>query len=246
MLRLEFNFFLYLDLQKFLFPMNFKRNKNRIVELIILIAVALAAILLWNTFIVYPVKLLVVLFHEISHGVTAILTGGEAISLEIGPDLSGECRISGGNPFLIASSGYLGSFIAGAVLFYSAYNRRFGNIALSILAAVLILFTINKGTGQLLPVLTFVVVLILFVIMKFTPETISGYLLKSLGIISCLYVVIDIKEDILTVSHSLSDAAILAEITGIDSFVWGIMWMAFCIAGIYLLFTYAYKKGPAK
>ncbi len=223
--------------------MNFKRKKNRILELIILIAISLAAILLWDTIVVYPVKLLVVLLHEISHGLAAILSGGEAISLEIGADLGGECIISEGNPFLIASSGYLGSFFAGAVLFYSAYNIRFRNFALPILAAILILFTINKATEQILPVLTALLVVILFLIIKFSPESFSNYLLKSVGLISCLYVVIDIKEDILSTSSFLSDAAIIAGLTGIDSTVWGIIWTAICLGGIYLLFVYAYKKG---
>ena len=31
---------------------------------------------LWNTSLVYPLKILVVFFHEISHGVAAVLTGG--------------------------------------------------------------------------------------------------------------------------------------------------------------------------
>ncbi|HOI29892.1 MAG TPA: M50 family metallopeptidase [Melioribacteraceae bacterium] len=226
--------------------MNPKIKKNRAFELIILIAISIAAILLWDTFAVYPVKLLVVLFHEISHGFAAILSGGEAISLEIGADLSGECLISEGNPFLIASSGYLGSFIAGVILFYSAYNSRFRNFALSFLAAILILFTINKGTGQILPVLTALLVLILFFIIKFSPDIFSNYLLKSVGLISCLYVVVDIKEDIFSDSSSLSDAAILSGLTGIDSTVWGIIWLAICFVGIYLLFTYAFKTGSTK
>ena len=34
-----------------------------------------AAVLLWNTFLLYPVKLFVVALHELSHGLMAVLVG---------------------------------------------------------------------------------------------------------------------------------------------------------------------------
>jgi hypothetical protein len=46
---------------------------------------------LWGTFIVTPLKIFVVLLHEISHGAAAILTGGGVIKLEISAQQGGLC-----------------------------------------------------------------------------------------------------------------------------------------------------------
>lgn len=65
--------------------------------------------LLWNTPIVYPVKIFVVLLHEISHAAVAVATGGSIQSIEINPLEGGACYCPGGNAFLTLSAGYLGS-----------------------------------------------------------------------------------------------------------------------------------------
>ena len=41
-----------------------------------LLGIFVGVVLLWNTPVVAPLKIFVVLLHEISHGVAAVLTGG--------------------------------------------------------------------------------------------------------------------------------------------------------------------------
>ena len=67
----------------------------------------------WDTSFVYPLKLFVVLLHEISHGLAAVLTGGEIQAVEITPQQGGVCRCPGGNVFFTLSAGYLGSLLWG-------------------------------------------------------------------------------------------------------------------------------------
>lgn len=73
----------------------------------------LPIIYFWDSYIVYPVKLFVVLLHEISHGVAAIATGGSIVGMEISANLGGVCHILGENPFVVMSAGYLGSMCWG-------------------------------------------------------------------------------------------------------------------------------------
>jgi len=42
-----------------------------------IILIFVAVTLLWNTPVVYPLKIFVVFMHEISHGIAAMATGGQ-------------------------------------------------------------------------------------------------------------------------------------------------------------------------
>ena len=50
--------------------------------------------------------------------------------------------------------------------------------------------------------------------------------LAFLGLTSCLYAVLDVKSDVLERPGAPSDAAALADITGIPGPVWGVLWIA--------------------
>jgi len=71
-------------------------------------------------------------FHEISHGLAALLTGGTIHNITLNFNGSGVCTTSGGTRFLIAFSGYAGSALWG-LLIYSiaskAYGRHYGDHA---------------------------------------------------------------------------------------------------------------------
>ena len=71
---------------------------------------------LWSSPLAQPIKLMVVLFHEISHGVMALFTGGKIISILITADEGGACETEGGSEALIVTAGYLGSMFVGGML----------------------------------------------------------------------------------------------------------------------------------
>ena len=80
--------------------------------------------LLWGTPVVYPIKVLVVLLHEISHGLMAVLTGGSIERIEINADQGGVCYTRGGIRFLTLSAGYLGSMLFGALILIVASRSK--------------------------------------------------------------------------------------------------------------------------
>ena len=53
------------------------------------LALAGAALLLWDTFVVYPFRVFVVFLHEISHGLAAVATGGSIVSIGLSFDEGG-------------------------------------------------------------------------------------------------------------------------------------------------------------
>lgn len=193
--------------------------------------------------IIYPIKLFVVLLHEISHGLAAIFSGGRVISINIDLQLGGATSIEGGNAFIIASAGYLGSLLWGALLFISGYDYKFSLWNTTIISIILLLFAANFVTGSIGLVLAMIFLVILFVSPRYFPKKLNAYLLKSLGLISALYSFIDIKEDILTSDQRQSDALILSQITGINPIIWGLIWLGISSIIIFYLLKYSFRKG---
>ena len=68
---------------------------------------ALLVYAFWSTLAVWPLRLFVVLLHEVSHGLAALLTGGRIVAIELSPREGGLCTTAGGWPFVISSAGYI-------------------------------------------------------------------------------------------------------------------------------------------
>lgn len=184
--------------------------------------------LLWDTSIIYPLKLLVVSFHELSHGLMAVLTGGTIDHIEITPREGGACICRGGNQFLILTAGYLGSlFWGGGILLLSSRSRfhRWISITLGILMLTIGLIFVRPlvGFGQL-----FVISLGLGLCASgwLLNDQLNDWMLKVIGLTSCMYATLDIKKDVLDGSSQMSDAALLSKLTGVSSTFWGIIWIS--------------------
>jgi hypothetical protein len=186
--------------------------------------VGLGAILLWNTFVAYPFRVFVVFLHEISHGLAAILTGGELVSIGLSPNEGGVAVTRGGSRFLVLTAGYLGSLLFGALFLLLGRRRRWapGVIGLiGIFTLVVTLVYVRSWFGLLYGLLA-AAVFMLFAA-KLKPEA-SEILLAAIGIMSCLYAVWDIASDVLLRSVPSSDASALADLTRVPAIVWGVLW----------------------
>jgi hypothetical protein len=63
-----------------------------------------------------------------------------------------------------------------------------------------------------------------------------------LGLTSCLYAVLDIKSDVLDRPELASDARMLAELTGIPTTAWGVLWVAVALMVSATLLLRAYRS----
>ena len=225
-------------------PKRKKKSQNliKIKEPLIVLSAAIISFILWDSFIIYPVKLFVVIWHEISHGIAAIFTSGRVHEIVFSYDLGGQCITEDGIPFIVASSGYLGSLLIGAVLFRTSYDRKASKWVCTGLAVLLILFTANfvNVFGGAIVALLFSA--LLFVSPRYFPQELHNYLWRILGIISCTYVFIDLKQDIFSEGFISNDAHIISEITGLSSGFWGILWILISLAVIAHLIHYSYKR----
>lgn len=200
------------------------------------LALVVLAWLFWDW--LWPVRMLVVFFHELGHLVMALATGGSVLELNLSPMEGGHVLSRGGNRFLTLNAGYLGSLVAGVVLL--ALGRKGSRCG-----AVL------SGLGALLAVVTAVWVpwfgfafffnaimagLLLFAGPR-TGDDIAQVAVRFLGLVSVAYALFDIQSDVLWRFGDpsvRSDAVMLAELTGVPSLVWGLVWLLISFAVLML------------
>jgi hypothetical protein len=198
---------------------------------------------LWDTAAVYPLKVFVVLLHEISHAIVAVATGGTIERIVLDPNQGGACYCPGGNAFLTLSAGYLGSLAWGGLLISAGQSKRLrsswvtGAVGLLVVGLTLayVRSTFGFGFG-----LAFGLALVIGAA-KLSAAA-NQRVLLTLGLTSCLYAILDIKSDILDRPELRSDAAMLGEITGIHTVVWGGLWITVAVIASAWLLQWSYRR----
>ncbi|MCH7992533.1 MAG: M50 family metallopeptidase [Gemmatimonadetes bacterium] len=199
--------------------------------------------LLWDTPVVYPLKLFVVLLHEVSHAMAVWATGGTVDSITLDPRQGGATYFTGGNALLALNAGYLGSLLWGGLMFSAAraswIRTDWVNASIGALVILLTLFFVRGGFGIAFGILFG---LAMVTASRKIGATMNRRLLLTLGLTSALYAILDIKSDILDRPELESDAYMLAEVTGIGTTtMWGVIWIAIALAFSAWLMHRAYQ-----
>jgi hypothetical protein len=191
--------------------------------------------LLWLTPVIFPLKIFVVLLHEISHALAALATGGEVERIVLNMDQGGATYILGGNAFLILSAGYLGSLLWGLLLIEIAGARtQRARWAVGVLGTFVLLVAAFYVRNMFGFVFTGLFGAALLVGARYLPARGVASVLLVLGLTSAMYALLDIRSDILSRPHVRSDAAMLAEVTGIPTVVWGLLWIGAAIGACWI------------
>ena len=199
--------------------------------------------LLWDTALVYPLKIFVVLLHEVSHAAAAVATGGAVERITLDPNQGGATYTLGGSSFVTLSAGYLGSLAWGSLMVVAARGRRMHpdlvNGLIGGLVVALTAFFVRNLFGIVFGVL-FGAALVLA--SRKLSLAANRSLLLTLGMTSSLYAILDIKSDVLDRPHLPSDAHMLAELTGIPTLVWGVLWIGLALWVTFLLLRLAWRE----
>lgn len=211
-------------------------------DLLLLGIIGAALLLFWTSPALVPLKILIVLFHELSHALMTVVTGGEVVSLTLSPDQGGEVLSRGGNRFLILTAGYLGSLAIGCLLYLLARGSKRDALWSAMLAIVLALtafiFTRNLfGFG-----FTLGAALAIGAIARWGGAGVNDLVLKTVGLASMLYVPADIVSDTLSRAHLRSDARMLAEEFGGFTQMWGLLWLLIAVAAIGVTLFYGWRR----
>ena len=177
----------------------------------ILAAMFAVALYFWDYTFIYPIKVFVVLLHEIGHGVVAVFTGGHIKEINLSSNLGGECWSAGGWRFLVLPAGYLGSLFFGGLIMVTAARTKWDKWISMMIGIIIFGFTVvyvrswfGFGFGIVFSVLLFLAGLKL-------PEKVNDILLKFLGLTSCMYAVLDIKSDLIDRTVPGSDAYAMSQ-----------------------------------
>ena len=210
---------------------------------IALLLIFIAIVLLWNTMVIYPLKIFVVFMHEVSHGLAAVATGGSIVKIEINQHEGGLALTRGGSRFWTLSAGYLGSLLWGGIILLLAARTRFSKVVSVLIGIGMVAITIGFGSDMFTYLFGIGFGVVLILLGLFLPEVVNNWILRIIGITSCLYAILDIKSDVLDRSHLRSDARMLAEETKfLTTEIWGLIWIVIAIG---LTFWFLYIAGKS-
>jgi hypothetical protein len=191
----------------------------------------LAAVIWQIPIVSIPFKWFESYFHEISHGLAAVVTGGSIVKIQLFPNGAGLCTTRGGSNFLISFMGYAGAALWGtAIYLVAAMHQRVAQI-LSVLIVILLLCTLIFWLSDLLSFII-IIVLLTIVLLKFKLKNLK-YFQYVLQFIGALVLLNSVKSPwYLVDGRDLGDGAALAQLTGIPEIIWVLIWFAIGISGI--------------
>ena len=223
----------------------------------LLIGIALASVLLWQTMIgsllLYPFTILATWFHEMGHGLAAMLTGSGFERLLIFPDGSGLALTTGpadrygGTDALISAGGPLGPAIAGSLLIIASRTDKATRAALMVLGGALIVSTliwVRSLTGWLvLPALG--IAILALAARGSAPQRRFG--IQLLGVQACISVwqqfgyLFSSGANVGGRLHR-SDTAAIADVLLLPYWFWGAAISAAILALLWWSFTVAFRR----
>lgn len=171
-------------------------NSTQKVTLGVIVAYVVVIALLWNIpyirWILYPFKMLTIAFHEFSHAIACVLTGGKVEKISLDPREGGVTHMRGGKGALTLPAGYLGSSLVGALLIFCGFNIVASKIASLVLAACF-LVTLWWGKKDWLTISTILAAVGLLAACWFISHAEAlRFVVLFIGVMSALYSVWDI------------------------------------------------------
>ena len=218
----------------------------------LVVAIVLTVVLFnlpWGRLALYPFALLSTWFHEMGHGMTALILGGDFKALVLRPDTSGFALYDAPQGFgalrraAISSAGYLGTAVVGAGLLTLRRWPKAVPAVLGALAAALALSGLlvvlrwpSDTAGQpfafWLPffgvgVVTAWAVALAWVAAR-ASETWQHLLFNLIAAQTALNAVLNVRVLFFTAEHS--DADSMADLLFVPSVVWASLWLVAAVA----------------
>jgi len=221
--------------------------------MLLLIATALT-IALWfipfADYLVYPIRLFVTFIHEGGHALAAVLTGGSVQSLTVAPDSSGLVKAYSDNSLatlIFSSAGYLSAMAYGVLLLalvrwrVSPHKVLAGSgVFVGLLTVVFGLFApvfhIFSGDisffGMAFTVFSGALITAgLLALARYANLKWANFAVAFLAVQCLLNAVFDLKNlfVISTTTNAHNDAMNMAQVTGLPSAVWILIWIGISI-----------------
>lgn len=213
----------------------------------LLVVGSVASVALWLVpgaqLIVYPIRLLVTLFHEAAHALATVLTGGTVHALMIDPSGNGLTQSMGGNPLAITPAGYLGTTALGALLILAARPRN-GRGTLYALAVITGVATLGWARDAFSIMVGLLLCICLALLARHLPPRGSDFVAAFLGVQLCLNALMDLRilVTLSSMGHYRNDAANMSALVGLPPWFWAVSWMMLSLVILFLALRKAWSS----
>ncbi len=206
------------------------RRKSLLLQVVLFIAV----LLLWRVPVINPIKMAVVLFHELSHVAMAYLTGGVVFGVAIHPGGAGVTIGYGGNDILIVAAGYIGSFVIGALLYVASCRWECDQVW-AMLCIFLCLTLAFGWLNDFTAVFGYGAMILLVVGYFRLSSPMKKFFIRWTATTCCLYPILDVSNEVIQSKATgfivrgetaQSDVMQLADLTGIGEAYLAVFWIA--------------------
>lgn len=221
-----------------------------------LFAAAAVTVLLWQVpggnYVLYPFTILATWFHEMAHGLAALMLGGRFNQLLVFSDGSGVAQFSGPlmlgalGRAIVAAAGPLGPPIAGGILILISRSPRTASLGLKVLGTILILSTVLWVRSLfgiiMIPLLGTV---ILIVADRGSPR-VQGFAVQFLGVQACVstYRQLGYLFSYSAGPLGISDTAQMQQALLLPYWLWGAILAASSLLILVVSLRIAYRPRP--
>ena len=180
-------------------------------------------------------------FHEISHGIAAILTGGNVLRIQLFANGAGLCTTQGGSSFVISFAGYAGATLWGWGIYKLASAHQRAAQIFSAIVFILLIFSIIFWGRDLL---TWFILAVLAMIFLLTVKLQRVHYLQRLMQLFGLLILLNSlsSPSYLLDGRHLGDGAALASMTFIPEIIWVLTWFSLALLALYSLYKAARKS----
>ena len=181
-------------------------------------------------------------FHEISHGIAALLTGGNVLRIQLFANGAGLCTTQGGLSFVISFAGYAGATLWGWGIYKLASAHQRAAQGFSVMIFLLLLCSIIFWGRDLL---TWFILAVLAALFLLTIKLQKAHYLQRLMQLFGLLILLNSlsSPSYLLDGRHLGDGAALASMTYIPEIVWVLIWFFIALLALYSLYKTAKKQG---
>jgi hypothetical protein len=172
-------------------------------------------------------------FHELSHGLAALLTGGRIHQIHIAFDTSGSCLTSGGWIPLVLFSGYAGSALWGALIYLSVSAKQAKAIALG-LGLLVVVTGLLWVRDWVTPWILLTIVAMFLLAYRYGNRKWTHRFVAFVG----LYVLLESLRSPfhLIDGKDIGDGSALARLTYLPEIVWIVVWALIALVLILQLY----------
>ena len=183
-------------------------------------------------FVSVPFKWLESYFHELSHGLATLFTGGLVSHIQLFPNGAGLCFSQGGWPLAIGFSGYFGAALWGYLIFTFATWPKGIRISFALLGAGVILTTLLWARDLLTISILLSLALLFLLPLKLKLNRFLGSGLRIMALMVILNALA--SHTVLFGLDGQGDANMLAEQSWIPAWFWVLVWLITSAFMLYL------------